>query len=305
MSTAQELNDALASNYLLVDLRIRSWAGKTTDRNASSEVLANKQAVSDGGAFVKNLLAGAKQELKEVHTLGNAMRSFVYARTLAWSSSSDDGARRGERLLPSSKAMDFLTDLNDLKKEYDRAVLDLQKVWGVRVAEAMRNLGALADADDYPTEDKLPSMFSVGVDIRPVPSIADFDRLNVPAHLATALGQRSADQAQVQVANALKEMQERFVDELGRIVGQMEKHGKGEKTRMYGSLITNMQGLVDMARGMNLNNSPKLADLVDKIEQKLLRHPIEVYRDNPLRAKDLAEEARQIVAEIELPDVWA
>ena len=304
MTDATALNEAMAANYLLVDLKLRSWSGKSTDRSASKEVLANKHAVDDGGAFVKNLLAGAKQELKEVHTLGNALRSFVYARTLAWSSTSDDGARRGERLLASSAAIDFLVDLNDLKKEYDKSVLALQAVWPQRCLEAQRNLGGLANPDDYPDASTLPGLFSVSVDMRPVPALSDFSRLNVPAELANALGQRSAQQAQIQVANALKEMQERFTEELERIGAQMTKHGNGEKTRLYSTLITNMQGLVSMARNMNLNQNPKLAELADKIEARLLSMPIEAYRDDPLKAKKAAAEAQALLGEVQLPDVW-
>ena len=305
MADATALNEAMAANYLLVDLKLRSWSGKSTDRGASKEVLANKHAVDDGGAFVKNLLAGAKQELKEVHTLGNALRSFVYSRTLAWSSTSDDGARRGERLLASSTAMDFLVELNDLKKQYDKSVLALQVVWPQRCAEAMRNLGGLANADDYPDASTLPALFSVSVDLRPVPALSDFTRLNVPAELANALGQRSASQAQIQVSNALREMQERFTEELERIGAQMAKHGNGEKTRLYSTLITNMQGLVSMARNMNLNQNPKLAELADKIEARLLSMPIESYRDDPLKAKAAAAEAQALLGEVQLPDVWS
>lgn len=303
MSESQALNDALAANYLLVDLRLRSWAGKTTDKTASNEVLSNHSSVSDGGAFVKNLLAGAKQELKEVHALGNALRSFVYGKTLAWSPS-QDGARRGERLLPSSQAMDFLRELNSIKQEYDRAVLGLVAVWPTRVAEAMRNLGTLANADDYPDASALPSMFAVTVDLKPVPAVADFQRLNVPAELADALGQRSAQQAEIQVANAMREMQERFAEELARVAGQFSKHANGEKTRLYSTLITNMQGLVDMARNMNLNNNPKLTDLADRIEQKLLQLPIEAYRDDPVKAAVAADAAKQFAEEVSMEDVW-
>jgi hypothetical protein len=301
---ATALNEAMAANYLLVDLAIRSWSGKSTDRTASKEVLANKGAADDGGVFVKNLLSGAKQELKEVHTLGNALRSFVYNRTLSWSSTSD-GARRGERLLASTAAMDFIVELNGLKKDYDRSVLALQAVWAQRVAEAMRNLAGLADANDYPDASQIPSLFSVNVNLRTVPAIADFSRLNVPAELAEALGQRSASQAEIQVANALKEMQERFLEELERVAEQFARHGAGEKTRLYSTLVTNMQGLVQMARNMNLSQNPKLAEFADKIEQRLLSKPIESYRDDPMRAKAAAEDARALLAEAQLPDVWA
>lgn len=304
MQDATALNEAMAANYLLVDLKLRSWSGKSTDRDASKEVLASKMAAADGGAFVKNLLVGAKQELKEVHTLGAALRSFVYNRTLPWSSAADDGARKGERLLASSQAMVFLTELNDLKRDYDRAVLALQAVWPQRVAEAMVHLGGLANAADYPDAVSIPSLFSVSVDIRPVPALSDFSRLNVPAALADALGARSASQAQIQVGNALKDMQDRFIDELTRISTQLGKHGEGEKTRLYSTLITNMQGLVQMARNMNLNQSPRLDELADKIEAQLLAHPIEVYKDDPFKAKAAANVAKTLLAEVSLPEVW-
>lgn len=305
MTDAAALNDALAANYMLVELRIRSWSGKSTDRGASQEVLANKHATADGGSFVKNLLAGAKQELKEVHTMDGALREFVYNRTLAWSNTQgDDGARRGARLLPAATAMEFLVEVNNLKKERDRAVLQLQSVWKQRVVEAMQNLGGLADSGDYPDEAAIPSLFAASVDLRPVPATSDFSRINVPGPLAGALAQRGAEQAKVMIDNAMKEMQDRFVEELTRIHTQMSKHANGEKTRLYGSLITNMQSLVGMARNMNLNQNPKLDELVAKIEAKLLAAPIEAYRDDPLKAKAAATEAQQILAEVQLPDVW-
>lgn len=304
MPDVNALNEAVAANYLLVDLRIRSWSGKSTDRTASQEVLGTHQARSDGGSFVKNLLAGARDEMKLVHSLGAALRNFVHNRTLPWSSAGDDGRHTGERLLASSQAMVFLTELNGLKKDYDTAVLALQAVWPERVKAAMVNLGTLANADDYPNEADIPSLFSVAVDIRPVPAVSDYARLNVPAALADALGARSAAQAQVQVRNALDDMQGRFVEELTRIHTQLGKHGTGEKTRLYGSLITNMQGLVQIARNMNLNNSPRLSELADKIDAQLLACPIEAYKDDPLRAAAASRAAKELLEEVQLPEVW-
>jgi hypothetical protein len=70
MTDSTSLNDALASNYLLVSFALRSYSGKVTDKTASNEVIANKGATRDSGKFVKNLLAGADGELKAVNQLG-------------------------------------------------------------------------------------------------------------------------------------------------------------------------------------------------------------------------------------------
>jgi hypothetical protein len=301
--TSSDLSDALASNYMLVDMQLRSWSGKRTDRGASDELIQSKNATRDSGAFVKNLLASAGQELKEVHTMGNALRTFVYNQTLPWSSS--DGAKRGERILATQKAMTFLSELNALKKEYDRAVLALVSVWPQRVAEAMRNLGALADSTDYPSATELPSMFSVSVDLKPIPAISDYRRLSVPAELQEALGERHKMSAQVQVQNAMNDLRDRFIDELTRIDRQMSKVAAGEKTRLYDSLVTNMQLLVDMAASMNLTGNPKLQELVARIEQKILAKPVQAYKDDAPAAKVLASDARNLATEAAMAEVWS
>lgn len=303
MSDATELNDALASNYMLCDLQIRSWSGKRMDKNASEELITSKNATKDSGAFQKNLLASAGDELKAVHQMAASLRHFVYQRTLPWTSTSE-GIKRGERLIASSVAMDFLTELKGPKREYDDAVVKLVAVWDLRVGQAMQNLGLLANSLDYPTAAEIPEMFSVRVDMRPIPTQGDFTRLNIPAQLAQGLAARHAQTAQVQVANAMGEMRDRMLTELERINTQMSKHANGEKTRLYESLITNMQGLVQMARNMNLTNNPKLAELADRIEMKLLQNPVEVYKQDPAKAAVMASHARELATDAAIEEFW-
>lgn len=303
-TNTQQLNDALAANYLLVSMSLRSWSGKRTDRTASDELIASKSATKDSGAFVKNLLASAGAELKVVHQLGNALRQFVYTQTLPWSAASD-GALRGERLLATTKSMDFLRDLNGIKKEYDVAVSGLVAVWPTRVQEAMRNLGQLADASDYPSATELPEMFSMNVELRPVPSVADFTRLNVPSALAQALGDRHIHQAELQVENAMRDLRDRLTTELQRISTQLGKHARGEKTRLYDSLVTNMQNLVGLARNMNVMNNPQLAGLADKIESQLLQAPVDSYRANVTLAETASKAAQDLAMEAAVDAVWS
>lgn len=299
---AQSLHEALSANYMLVDMQLRSWSGKRTDRGASDELLAAKGSTRDGGAFVKNLLASAGQELKAVHQMGNALRAFVYANTLPWSAS--DGAKRGERVVATTQAMQFLTDLNSLKKEYDRSVMDLVTVWPTRVQEAQRNLGTLADPNDYPQASELPAMFSVSVDLKPIPDVSDFRRLNVPAELASALGQRHQMAAQIQVQHAMEDMRDRFVEELRRLESQLGKHARGEKTRLYDSLIGNLQGLVNMAKHMNLTGNPKLDELVAAIESRILVASVDKIRESQSLAETLSAEAKALAVEASIEEVW-
>jgi hypothetical protein len=162
----------------------------------------------------------------------------------------------------------------------------------------------LADATDYPSADELPDLFSVTVDVRPMPAVGEFERLNVPAQLQQALDSRMAAQAEKQMQNAMNDLRDRLLQELERIATQLGRVGNGEKTKLYETLITNCKSLVDLARSMNLSGSQKLIELADKIESKLLSHPIEVYRNDVTRAKAVAQEAQVLITEAQSTDVW-
>lgn len=299
-----DLNDALASNYLLCELQIRSWIGRSTDASATKEVIENKGASKDAGKFNKNLMASARGELDIVHKQAASLRHFFYNKTLPWATGADDAKKRGSRIIATAAAMDFLQEFKGFKLEYDNAVKALVAVWDLRVGQAMQNLGQMADVTEYPSAAEIPKKFAVTIDMNTLPAQSDFSRLNVPAPLATALGNRHKLIAAQQVQNAMNEMKDRMLGELERIHVQMSKHANGEKTRLYESLITNMQGLVQMARNMNLTANPQLTALADKIELQLLAHPVQVYKDDPGKAAVLASSARDLATEAAMDAIW-
>lgn len=303
MIDTTQLNDALAANYMLVDLELRSWSGKRTDRSASDEVITNRGATRDSGKFVKYLFASADAELNDVQKKAQLVRQFVYTNTLPWSGNVE-GAKRGARLLPATRSIEFLRELNEVKREYDAAVQVLAGVWDARKASAIQNLGGLADANDYPDAASVISLFGVSVDLRPVPSQTDFTRINVPVALAEALGERHAKAAQVHVDVAMAELRDRLLECVGRMSTQLGKAGAGEKTRLYDSLVTNLQSLVTLTRSMNVTNKPEINELADKIEKDLLSQPVQVFRDSATKALEVASAAKNIANLVAVEEIW-
>lgn len=297
MTDNAQLNDALASNYMLVDISFRAWGGERINQQVSDEVVASKHAASDAGKFRMKLLASADSELKAVKAEIVALRTFVYARTLPWSLNSE-GAKKGSRLIATADAMQFLADVARKKGSYDGTVLDLQSVWDERVAQAIANLGGMANASDYPSAADVPNLFSVVIELRPMPTVGDFTRLSVPAALAEALGERLADQTRTQVNNAMTDLRDRLTDEVQRMAEQLGKAGAGEKTKLYESMLTNTQALCALARSMNLTGSQKFAELIDKIEVDLLRYPIETLREDKGTAALVAGNAKAVLADM-------
>lgn len=292
-----EMNDALASNYLLVDISFRAWGGERINHSVSDEVVAAKNASKDAGKFRMKLLASADAELRAVRAQIVALRSFVYSRTLPWSLN-DEGAKKGSRLIATADAMQFLADTAKIKKGYDQTVLALQAVWDQRVAEAQVNLGTMADPAAYPPASEVPNLFSVIVELRPMPTVGDFARLTVPGPLAEALGQRLADQTRTQVNNAMMDLRDRLAKEIGRIATQLGKVSAGEKTKLYESMLTNTQELCALAKSMNLTGSERFNEIIDKVERDLLRYPIETLREDVGAAKVVATQAERVLEEI-------
>src|SRR5487761_2327427 len=125
MSDAKQLNDALAANYMLVDLELKAWGSKKTDRKVSSETIQANGASRSSGRFVKNLLADADAELLEVVHYQNQIRAMVYARTLPFTATTD-GPKRGKRLVAATKTLELMKEVNAIKHEHDKAVARLQ-----------------------------------------------------------------------------------------------------------------------------------------------------------------------------------
>lgn len=303
MTETSQLNEALAANYMLVDLEIRSWSGRSTDRSASDEVIVNRSAVKGSGKFIKNLFAGADAELKDVGKKAQMVREFVYSHTLPFSANSE-GAKRGARLLAATNSIEFLRELNDVKREYDTSVAALAAVWDARKAQSIINLGGLADVTDYPDTADVVGLFGIVVALNPVPSQNDFQRINIPAPLAKALGQRHAEAAQLHVDVALGELKERLLECVGRMSTQLGKAGNGEKTRLYDSLVSNLQSLVGLTRSMNVVNNPGITELADRIERELLANPVDVFRASPAKAAEVANAAVEIAKAAAVDEIW-
>lgn len=303
MQDTSQLNELLSANYLLVDLEVRSWSAKRTDKDATNEVITNHAATKDSGKFIKYLFAGADAELTEVNKRAQLIRQFVYSSTLPWSGNVE-GSKRGPRLLPATKSIEFLRELNEVKREYDSSVAALASVWDARKATAMAALNTLAKSEDYPDAASIIGLFGVSVNLLPVPSQADFSRVNVPTALATALGERHAAAAQVHVEVAMGEMKKRILECIQAMATQLGKAGQGEKTRLYDSLVTNLQSMTKLMRSMNVTGNPAIVALADRIDNELLQQPVEVFRNSKERAAEVAVAAQDIALAAAVEDIW-
>ncbi len=293
-----DMAQALTSNYMLVDTTIRRFGGFKKDKQASEDVTRNAGATSNSAKVTKDLLAGARAELSNVTTKQAAVRDYLKRMTLPWSSNGEGRSNTGARLLAVAKSIEFLSGYKHLHTDYAVALSEFLAVYDVRRAQAMQNLNALADPSDYPSRDEVEQLFSVDLEMIPVPAPSDFSRLAVPAALSESLGGIIAKKQTKAMENAMSDLNERIVAELKRMAVVLGKHGAGEKTRIYGSLVSNLSGLVGLLKSSNFSNNERLDELADKLGE-CTAYDIATIKANPTIAADIAQKAVMLTDEIE------
>ena len=289
-----DLNTALSGNYMLVTLAISRWTARKPDKALAAEAAAAHGATPEAVTATRKLMAGADTELKAVETALNAARSYLYQESLPWSTADNDSSKRGPRLVPIKKAMDIIAKLKQHQDEFSVAMTEFKGVYAQRVTDALRNQGTLADATAYPDVSQLDDMFTVRLDITPVPAQGDFSRMSIPANLAQALGGRMAQRHNVAVNNAMSDLHGRISAAVGNMATVLSKHAAGEKTRMYTSLITNVQVLGALLRDTNFTDDAAITAMADRIDE-LTEYDIGMIKSSPALAGDLAKKATAIV----------
>ena len=286
-----DLNDALAGNFLLVSFRRSNSAGFTkTDRNASNKVVQDNHAQTNAARVVKDLLVGAKAEYRAMTSEYSRAYTYHMAATLPWHVD-------GQRLLPTTVALEYLTKMTGFTKKYEAARNTFIANYPAIVQQAIANQGGLGDPSDYPVQAQVQEMFKLHLDVDPMPSIANFDGTMLPPAVAELIGKKMANRQQRVAEQAVDELRGRIEEFVGRMATQLRKHADGEKTKLFASLVGNLKPVAALARSANLTNDEAINSVVDELDS-LAELDIDVLRANPGTAGDAAERARAVVKRV-------
>jgi len=300
----ESVSKALACNYMLAKLHVRIWSGRKTDKDASAELLADKGAVANAAAVVKNLFAGKDGPLKDTHAAYTRIRTWFYEHTAPWTTNSV-GAMKGDRLISTAQSINFLGEFARLKTEAAAVKQDFLNDYDQLVQDVAQSLGQLYDATQYPTKAEVAKLFGAEMSLQPLPETTDFNRLtNVPAELVSGLSDQYERNMEAQMNNALADVQKRLLGELERMDTQLSKVAKGEKTRLFKSMASNLKHLVRLARSMNFTDNAEITSIVDNIEENLLAYEVDAYKDNAALAGQVAKQARAIAESARNDEAW-
>lgn len=268
---------SLASSAMLSELSISKWTGTKRDKKASEEVTADKGAKRGVARVNKDLLAD-NQHLAAINTFVGSVRNMHYAMTMPWSDT-------GLRLLPTAQYFKYHNEMTGMQQEFDRLVNTFLNEYEYAVMDAKLELGALFNADDYPTTDALRSKFAFRISYVPLPDVGDF-RVDIGNEATAQLRADYESYYSTQINNAMRDIWERLHKSLTHMSDKLtEDADSDKKKRFHASLVTNLLEVVDLLDTCNVTGDSQMSALRDQLDTALRGVTVDALKeDSFLRA---------------------
>lgn len=252
---------SIASSSILVELNISVWTANKQDKRITNDVLIDNGATSaDAGRFYKNLTAGTTLR-KDIADFAASCRLWHNTTTLPW-------ADRGARLLPTSLFLDYKTEANRRKAQFDHMVEHFLREYDQTQIKAQQHLGAMYDPDDYPSADAIASKFGFKMVFTPLPEAGDF-RLDVANEDLEELRKQYDTNLNTRLNEAMQSQWEKLHDMVSRMSEKLVEPEGEDKRRWHDTFVTNAHEMCQMLTHLNVTKDPKLEEARLKLEQSM------------------------------------
>jgi hypothetical protein len=241
---------SISTAAMLVELSIGTWTGRKLDKRASQDVTSQNNA-DKGVANVHKKLLGDCAELDAVQKFTANARNVHYACTMPWSDT-------GLRLLPTTQYFKYTQEMTALQTEYQRLVQLFLDAYSWEIQNAQLKLGALFNADEYPTADSLTSKFRFRMNYMPLPDAGDW-RVNIGNETEDALRSQYEGYYKTQLQAAMGDVWKRAHDALTKMSERLDYADDNTRKVFRDSLVTNVHDMIELLGACNVTGDPVMA----------------------------------------------
>lgn len=260
-NTAPTINTpSISSAAVLVELSISTWTGRKLDKTVSNEITATKHA-QKGTANVNKKILGDCAELDAVQKFAANVRNAHYAMTLPWSDT-------GLRLLTTKNYFGYQQQLTALQAEFNNLVEKFLAAYGWEVGQAQVRLGALFNANDYPSADSIRDKFKFNINYMPVPEAGDF-RLDVSNEANKQLAEHYNNYYQTQLKTAMQDVWTRAHNALSKMSERLDYADHQTKKIFRDSLVDNVLEVVELMDTCNITGDTHMSAIKTKLRDAL------------------------------------
>lgn len=282
---------SIASSSILVELNISVWTANKLDKRVTDSVLVSNGAMSaDAGQFRKNLMAGTTIR-KDIADFAASCRLWHNTTSLPW-------ADRGARLLPTSLFLDYKTEANRRKMQFDHMVEHFLREYPTLQAQAQQHLGALYNPDDYPSVEAVAEKFGFKMVFTPLPEAGDF-RLDVANEDLEELRRQYDNSLNARLNEAMQSQWDKLHDMLTRMSDKLVEPEGEDKRRWHDTFISNAHDMCQMLTHLNVAKDPKLEEARLKLERAIHGVDIDDIKDDELKREEVKTKLDAILKDYE------
>ena len=284
----------LHERAMLAYISVSAPAFRKLDKKSTVEVTRDNNATADAVRVNKHLLASADTLLKDIAKKGGEARRYLDANSLPW----DDA---GNRLLSNEKAIDVVKALGVMEREYKEMVDKFVVEYPVLRAQALSNLGDLADPGEYPPPSEVREKFSMRLSLTPMPQGFGDLRTGLVGAQVSALQAQYEARVRMQFHTAIKDAWERLRMNVAAIAERMDARlnqtdlDSGKRKTFRDSLFENARETCELLKSLNVFDDPQLEAIRYEVEQRLCQDAEQV-RESDTLTREVKDQAEAILA---------
>jgi uncharacterized coiled-coil protein SlyX len=282
---------SIARAAVLVDLTLRVYDGKITDRATQEEIQHAKQAAARTATSVHKQLFAGCAELKAITTLYGQIGRRHRAHTLPW----EDG---GARLLPLAGLAAHKAEIAQMRAQAQVLVERFLNRYDTIVAAAAFQLGGLFDRSEYPTRAQIARRFSVEVAYSPLPVSGDF-RIDIDRDAQEDLITQYESRMQNRVVAVQREAWARLHKTLTHLVDRLTDGTDGTRSRIFDTLVDGPRELCGLLTALNITNDPELERARRQLESAMEGTSAQELREQPSERAFVRDRVQDILSQFD------
>lgn len=290
--TQADMSAAVRETAMLADITLAVWSAERTDHKIMADAKAQAGAVGNVGRAIKNLLAGADEDLRATRSAFSAVRAQHYALTLPWVSDPHAERQRGPRLLPNMLWDKYALSMGQKKRAALAALDAFVASYPDCARRAQANLGGLANASDYPGPAEVRGHFRIAFDFEPIPDGGSFRGLPEAALAKLEAGLKRKQQVMLEGATRA------MWSEIGERVGHLAARMAEPDARFKASTVAAVAELPALVKGWNIGGDPRAAEIAGEIDRMMQGVAPHTLREDAAARADVAGKAQAVAAKL-------
>lgn len=278
-----------------VNLTLRRWTARKTDKRITREVNTSRGIAQEMGNYTKHLIAPAA--LDKIEKLQGQWRNWHLSMTLPWL---DNGAR----VLPTPFFTAYAKQSREFEAQHAPLVQQFVQDYPAHYAEARNLLGADWRAEDYPAAWQIAERFSARYIIREFPDPSDY---RLPSALSASDTAAIKAEAIAGVQDALRaaniDIIKRLLEPVQHMAQKLRTYDAAlagsapdaKQVRFHDTIVENIERLITLVPAFNITNDPIVTDFARQCVA-LIKHSPDDLRDDAKARADTADEAERIAA---------